>query len=155
MFDVLIYLFENYLDPDFSCVSDPEVLRTELHGAGFARTQVNAAFDWLDHIALHSRGDPSQARIRAGATRVYHPRELAKLDIVCRGFLQRLENMRVLSAAERELVIDRAMALDEARLDLDRLKWVVLMVLLNQPEHDARLAWIEHLLFDSVPGNIH
>lgn len=155
MFDVLLYLFENCLDNDFAPVSDAEDLRNELREAGFAHAQVNAAFDWLDHIAHQTRADAARTRVSSASVRVYHARELAKLDVLCRGFLQHLENIGMLNSAERELVIDRAMALDETRIDLDRLKWVVLMVLLNQPNHDARLAWMEHLLFEPLPRSLH
>ena len=38
----------------------------------------------------------------------------------------------MLDADQRELVLDRALALDQDELDLDDLKWVVLMVLFNK-----------------------
>jgi Smg protein len=61
----------------------------------------------------------------------------------------------VLSAEQRELVLDRAMALDQEGLDLDDLKWVVLMVLFNQPGSDAAYAWMENLMFGDAPAPAH
>ena len=55
----------------------------------------------------------------------------------------------------RELVIDRVMALESEEIDLDQLKWVVLMVLFNQPGSEAAFAWMEDLVLDEVVGQLH
>jgi Smg protein len=44
-----------------------------------------------------------------------------------------LENVRILSSTQRELVIDRLMALEADEIDIEQVKWVVLMVLFSQP----------------------
>ena len=58
-------------------------------------------------------------------------------------------------AEQRELVIDRAMALDQDEIDLDDLKWVVLMVLFNQPGSEAAFAWMESQIFANDPEPVH
>src|SRR3546814_1038347 len=94
--------------------------------------------DWSSDV-----GSFRSAAIRRvdGPTRVYFGPELDKLDVECRGFLLVLEQHGILDPAQRELVLDRAMALDQDELDLDDLKWVVLMVLFNQrsEEHTSEL----------------
>jgi Smg protein len=90
-----------------------------------------------------------------GPTRVFHGPELEKLDVECRGFLLFLEQHGVLDANQRELVLDRAMALDQDELDLDDLKWVVLMVLFNQPGSEAAYAWMETQMFADEPEPVH
>ena len=72
-----------------------------------------------------------------------------------RGFLIFLEQQNVISAAQRELVIDRAMALDQDDIDVDDMKWVVLMVLFNQPGSEAAFAWMESQIFMDEPEPIH
>ena len=59
--------------------------------------------------------------------------ELARLSSACRGVLLRLERAGVLSSAQREIVIERMLALDTEEPDTEQLKWVVLMVLSSQP----------------------
>ena len=71
------------------------------------------------------------------------------------GFLLFLEQHGVLDADQRELVLDRAMALDQDELDLDDLKWVVLMVLFNQPGSEAAYAWMETQMFADEPEPVH
>ena len=75
--------------------------------------------------------------------------ELDRLDTECRDFLMYLENIGILDAQRRELVVDRLLALDSDEINLDDLKWVVLMVLFNQPGQEANYAWMEDFLFDS------
>jgi Smg protein len=81
--------------------------------------------------------------------------EEARLDAECRGFLMFLEHNGILDALQRELVVDRVMALDQEEIDLDDLKWVVLMVLFNQPGQEAAFAWMESHMFESEGEPLH
>jgi Smg protein len=80
---------------------------------------------------------------------------MEKLDVECRGFLLFLEQSDVLNAYDREVVIDRAMALEAEEIDLQQLKWVVLMVLLNQPGKEAAFTWMEDIVMDDVQSGLH
>jgi Smg protein len=156
--DVLLYLFEHYFADDADWVSGRDILASgalidELGQAGFSPAEINKAFEWLDALA---RQRPSAAVARAdGPIRVYAGPELDRLDTDCRGFLLFLEQHGVLDAAQRELVLDRAMALEQDELDLDDLKWVVLMVLFNQPGSEAAYAWMETQMFLDEPEPVH
>src|SRR3569833_2201954 len=57
--------------------------------------------------------------------------------------------------ASREMVIDRVMALDTEETDLADLKWVILLILFNQPGKEAAFAWMEDLLFEGNAGWLH
>ena len=157
--DVLLYLFEHYFTEDAapplgdrdSLASSP--LFSELTQAGFSPAYIHKAFDGLDALA-EQRPDASAPRAN-GPTRVYFGPELDKLDTECRGFLLFLEQRGVLDADQRELVLDRALALDQDELDLDDLKWVVLMVLFNQPGSEAAYAWMETQMFLEEPEPVH
>ena len=127
--DVLLYLFEHYFSEDADLIRDRDSLQNGLIQAGFSPAEINKAFDWLDALA-EQRPAVAQPRVD-GPVRVFHGPELDKLDVEGRGFLLFLEQQRVLDADQRELVLDRAMALDQDELDFDDLKWVVLMVLFN------------------------
>jgi Smg protein len=89
------------------------------------------------------------------SSRLFSSREMERLDTECRGFILFLEQMGVLSPDARELAIDRAMALESEDFDLDQMKWVVMMVLFNQPGEEAAYAWVEDLVFDSSARNLH
>lgn len=157
--DVLLYLFEHYFVEEASApVIDRDALQggplfNELTEAGFSPTEINKAFDWLDALAKQR---PAVAAPKVGGTtRIYHGPELDKLDVECRGFLMFLEQHGILDADQRELVLDRAMALEHDELDLEDLKWVVLMVLFNQPGSEAAYAWMETQILVDEPEAVH
>ncbi|WP_066092420.1 DUF494 family protein [Xanthomonas massiliensis] len=151
--DVLLYLFEHYFSEDADLIRDRDSLQNGLIQAGFSPAEISKAFDWLDALA-EQRPELAPARVD-GPVRVYHGAELDRLDTESRGFLLFLEQHGILSADQRELVVDRAMALDQDELDLDDLKWVVLMVLFNQPGAEAAYAWMETQMFLDEPEPVH
>ncbi len=145
--DVLMYLFENYMYDEPEEDPDREMLQGSLLEAGFSEQEIGKAFDWLDGLA-NQRHLPALHGRSEGPVRIYSDHEQQRLDIECRGFLTFLENAGVLDSARRELVIDRVMALEVDEVDLDDLKWIVLMVLFNQPGQEANYAWMENYIFD-------
>jgi Smg protein len=152
--DVLLFLFENYFYDDPDAVRDRDSLQHGLIQAGFSPAEISKAFDWLEELA-NQRPATGQAARADGPVRVYVEAELDRLDRDCLGFLMFLEQHGVLDADRRELVLDRAMALDQEEVDLDDLKWVVLMVLFNQPGAEAAFAWMETQMFGDDPEPVH
>jgi Smg protein len=153
--DVLLYLFENYFYDDPDAVRDRDSLQAGLIQAGFSPSEVSKAFDWLDELARQRpSADPSPDAAR-GPVRIYADVEEARLDAECRGFLMFLEHNGILDGVQRELVVDRVMALDQEEIDLDDLKWVVLMVLFNQPGQEAAFAWMESHMFENEGEPLH
>ena len=65
-----------------------------------------------------------------------------------RGLLLALERGGILGATEREIVIERLLALDTEELDLEQVKWVVLMVLSCQPGDSTACERMEELVYD-------
>lgn len=155
VFDVLMYLFDNYFEEDYEINSDQESLKYELVQAGFGDNQVSKAFDWLEGLALQKDLIQSDNLSDKATLRMYSEREMEKLDVKCRGFLIFLEQSGVLDAYDREVVIDRAMALEAEEIDLQQLKWVVLMVLLNQPGKEAAFTWMEDIVMDDEQNGLH
>ena len=152
--DVLMYLFENYMDDDAELKTDRDALCVELEEAGFPNAEVQKAFRWLETLA----DAPQQLDwVRAaGSIRVYDHHECARMDIAARGFLMYLEQIGILSVQQRELVVDRIMALDGAEeIDLDQAKWIILMVLFNQPGQEAAYERVEDLVFAASLGAVH
>ena len=151
--DVLLYLFEHYFYDDPDAVRDRDSLQNGLIQAGFSPAEIHKAFDWLDELA---RQRPAVAAPRLQTpVRVYSEPELDRLDMECRGFLMFLEHSGVIDADQRELVLDRVMALDQDEVDVDDLKWVVLMVLFNQPGSEAAYVWMESQMFEDEPEPVH
>lgn len=156
LLDVLLYLFENYFYDDPDLTRDRATLQAGLMQAGFSPPEVSKAFDWLDALAEQRVGfDPAREGTQSGPVRLYATREIERLDTECRGFLMFLRDNGVLDAAQHEHVIERVMALDQEEIDLDDLKWVVLMVLFNQPGQEAAFAWMESHMFQDDGELVH
>lgn len=155
--DVLIYLFENYMDDTESAAeTDQETLKHALREAGFPNLEINKAFDWLESLAEQQDNFQAEPLCQLAAPiRVYCPEEILRLDIHCRGFLMFLEQTGVLDPSSRELVIDRVMALETEEVSLEQVKWVILMVLFNQPGQESVFSWMEELVYDEIIGQRH
>lgn len=149
--DVLMYLFSHYMDDESGPEPDRDDLVGVLREAGFEHGEIDRAFVWLDGLVeseAETPGSPGRQSLR-----VYCDEELQRLDVECRGFLLYLEHSGILTPTSREVVIGRVMALDEDEaIDLERLKWVVMMVLSNQPGEELAFAKMEDLVFEDSVG---
>ena len=98
----------------------------------------------------------AQPRVgRSASIRHYTLKEQEKLDEECRGYLQFMETSGVIDPATREVVIDRLMALEVDEIALDQLKWVMLLVLFNQPGQEYAYHMLEDMVFDEMQGHLH
>lgn len=123
MFEVLTYVYENYWRGD-AC-PEPQQLGRKLSAVGFEAEEISQALDWLSGLrggAVHEALPPSTSM------RVYTPAEREHLGAEGLGFVHLLEGAGVLPAEQRELVLDRAMAVPGAPMALQDLKLIVLMV---------------------------
>jgi len=154
--DILMYLFENCVDIDSGDMPDIDSMRDQLGYAGFQNNDIEKAFDWLEGLS-DARQNTLQSRdaMPSHSIRVFTRQESNKLDLDCRGFLMFLEQSGILDPTSRELAIDRAMVLGSDEIELGQLKWVILMVLFNQPGQEAAYAWMEDLLLGEVSEHLH
>lgn len=153
--DVLVYLFENYMVEDAEPPHDHESLETELRQAGFRDPQISKAFNWLEGLSSLQQGTAELKRNTSHSIRMYTEQEEERLNVEARNLLLFLENMSVLDSNMRELILDRIMALETEEVDLDTVKWVILMVLFNQPDQEAAYAWVEDFIFNDVTTALH
>lgn len=141
MFDILVYLYETYYRPE-AC-PEPAALAKKLSAVGFDDVEISEALVWLNDLTALAGVEQSLTASSTG-TRFYVDEEKDVLGSQAIGFIQFLESARVLSPLQREIVIERALALDEAPVNLGKLKIIVLMLLWSQgKEPDA-------LMFDDL-----
>lgn len=152
--DVLMYLFETYVDADEEPEADQNELRDELSRAGFGDPEIDRALNWLDGLTDHQDNLAYNAQTAHGS-RIYNDFEQDRLDVACRGYIVYLEQIGILSPPQREILVDRLLALESADIDVEQIKWVVLMVLFSQPGQEQAYARMEDLVFDETAGSIH
>jgi Smg protein len=146
--DVLIYVYDHYMMADPADVPERREMLADLERRGFTVEHVVRAMEWLSVLTdarepAIAAGENLAAR---GGVRVFADGELARLSAECRAFLTLLDRHGVLSAEQRELVIDRTLALDVDEADIEQLKWVVLLVLSSQPGQELAFARFEDLV---------
>jgi Smg protein len=137
MYDILVYLFENCQQAEIA--DDRERVARKLSAAGFEDSDISEALHWLAGVLRAPRGARPTLPDTRSSFRAYAPRELAKLDAECRGFLLTLEHSGILTPETRELVLERSLAASGSALSLDQVKLIVLMVLWNQQTPTSRL----------------
>lgn len=170
MFEVLVYVYENYWQGD-AC---PEFdrLGRKLTAAGFDAEEIQEALVWLDGLNAAAKGtqislpessatsDHAEAASAlscmqaqsSNSLRVYSVTEQTHLGAQSLGFVCFLEASGVLPPYMREIVIDRAMAAPGDPVPLDDLKIIVLMVYWSFGEEPDALVLDE--LCDDTEGRL-
>ena len=145
---VLIYVYDHYMLADPADVPQRRHMLADLRKRGFSMSEVVNAMEWLSALVGDQRAlpGPVDADPDGVALRIFADGELSRLSADCRAFLMLLDRQQVLSSRQRELVIDRALALDVEEVDVEQLKWVVLLVLSAQPGQELAFARFESVM---------
>lgn len=152
MFDVLVYLFENFYQTEQ--YPDQDTLTRKLSAAGFENEDINEALHWLKEITPRDDDLRTASLDASSAKRAFVETECEKFSVEVRGFIMFLESAGVLTPRLRELVIERAFALPDESVGLDKLKVIVLMVLwTRRGEVDALI--LDELIPDGEMRQVH
>ncbi|KXO08162.1 hypothetical protein AKG98_2006 [Moritella sp. JT01] len=158
MLDILIYLFENFYEQNESeFLVDRDNLLDELIQAGFAETEIHKAITWIENLVeLRNGGIQTHLQVSCvSSMRIYTEAEQFYINTECRGFLLFLEHINVLNIETREMAIARLIELENLDLDLDDIKWVILMVLFNVPNGEKAYLQMEELVQDKAHDYLH
>lgn len=151
MFEILMYLFESYFDA--GSYPEPEKLSRKLTAAGFEGDEISEALTWLSALQKHNP-DNYPASLEHSGQRHFAELELQLIGDEARQFLLFAEQQHLISAVEREMIIDRSVALKQEALALDKLKLIMLIVLWNRHQ-DLDPLLIEELLTPLHSAQLH
>lgn len=140
MFDILLYLYDNYLVADVH--PDAETLSRKLAAVGFESEDIDRALNWL---AALDQLDPTSPEDPTPGTRCYTAEEMQRLDAEGIGFLIHLENAGLLPGRAREWVIEQALALEDAEVPADKIKWITLLAI-SRLSGPGDAIWLEDLV---------
>jgi Smg protein len=150
--DVLMFLFEEYLGDSNEPMDERNNMQVRLEEVGFQHQEIDQAFNWLEDLATLREGE-GYMLANTNSIRVFSDFEKNILDEESIGFLMYLEQSDILTPITRELVLDRIIALDHP-LDIEQLKWIVMIVLHTHPGEENAFAWMEGLVFNEVADYI-
>jgi Smg protein len=145
-----MYLFESYFDA--GSYPEPDKLSRKLSAAGFEGDEIDEALTWL--YALQQSPDSYPASLEHAGLRHFADLELQRISYEARQFLIFSGQQHMISAVEREMIIDRAVALQQENLGLDKLKLIMLMVLWNRHQ-DIDPLLVEELLSPLHSAQLH
>ena len=152
--DVLMYLFETYVHTENELEAGQTELRFGLSQAGFNDLEIDRALHWLDGLTDNQNETIINYQTKNG-TRIFNDLETRRLDSECRGFITYIEQIGIISPAQREILIERLFALETQGITVDQIKWVVLMILFSQPGQEHAYAQMEDLIFDEGNNQLH
>ncbi|HSW92752.1 MAG TPA: DUF494 domain-containing protein [Gammaproteobacteria bacterium] len=155
MFEVLMFIFENYMDGNIALKMDNADVVLELEKIGFDRYEIDRALTWLDGLVEIQTAVLSGPRLTPQSLRYYIPEESERLGVEGKGFLLYLEQLGIIDPVTREIVIDRIMALDSREVDVARIRWVVLMALFNQPDKKSALSLLQDMILADAFDVLH
>lgn len=151
MFDILMFLFESYFHAGRYPNSDK--LSRKLSAAGFEDEDIHLALTWLSGLEqLNKANYPPTINDSSG--RFYADLEIKRISFEVRCFLTFWEQNKIITPVEREMILDRAVALNRENLPLEKIKLIVLMVLWNQRQ-DLDPLIVEDLLTPADSSRLH
>jgi Smg protein len=146
MFDILLYLYDNYLVME--TIPDPNALSRKLTAAGFEAEEIDQALSWLSALDELS---PETPHFESTGLRCYAETEWRRVEAEGLAFLTFLENAGLLSPQGREWVLDRALALEDNEVSTDKIKWIALLAI-SRLHGPGDALWLEDLVRGGEDG---
>ena len=151
MFEILMYLFESYFDA--GSYPEPDKLSRKLSAAGFEGDEISEALTWLSALQEQNSNSYPTSLEHTGH-RHFAELELQFIGDEARQYILFAQQQHLISTVEREMILDRAIALKQENLALDKLKLIMLMVLWNRHQ-DLDPLLIEELLTPLHSAQLH
>jgi Smg protein len=152
MFEVLVFMFENY----FANHAQPnnEVLTEELSAAGFAYSDITGAVNWFGEMQSMLAQPASVYCHKDSGTRIFAQTELKKINTESISFILFLQQANVINDVERDLIIDRAMALKQEYIHIEEMRWITMIALWNTGREKDYL-FVEDAIFNPRGLTLH
>ena len=149
MLDLLIYLFENYISTKPKL--NMNAITVELEEAGFNNKDISTAFDWFNHLEKLSNGPELTNK---NSIRVLSHKEYEKISQEGFTFLTFLLNAKILNPTEFEVILDQIMILNQKYINIDEMRWIVMMTLWKSGKENSYL-FVEDSLFHNKRTQLH
>jgi Smg protein len=145
MFEVLVFMFENYFANQ--SIPDDATMEQELSEAGFEQNDILGAFDWFQEMKSMLKAPEFDYSHAKTAMRIFTKIESKRINTESLGFLIFLQQANVINDVERDLIIDRAMALKQVQIGIEETRWIAMMALWNKGR-ERDYSFVEDALFN-------
>ena len=145
-----MYLFDNDLTSTKKFMQNPLYIQQQLAAEGFPPYEIHQAISWLKELQQWQESESMSTLSESQSQRVFSASESHKFTKKARDLLMRLEKRNVITPWHREVIIDRAMAIEALKINESQIKWIVLMVLYHYQQENMTIDWLEHILSESL-----
>jgi len=145
MFEVLVFMFENYFANQ--SMPDDATMEQELSAAGFEQGDILGAFDWYQELKTMINAPEFDYSHDKTAMRIFTNSELKRINTESLGFLIFLQQAKVINDVERDLIVDRAMALNKEKIGIEEIRCITMMALWNKGR-EKDYSFVEDALFN-------
>ena len=152
MFEVLVFMFENYFANHAH--PDSEVLKQELSEAGFAPSDIFGAVSWYDEMQSMLALPTAIYCHKESGMRMFAANELKKINTESISFLLFLQQANVINDVERDLILDRAMALKQEHIHIEEMRWITMIALWTAGREKDYL-FVEDAMFNPRGLTLH
>ncbi|MEQ1598967.1 MAG: DUF494 domain-containing protein [Methylotenera sp.] len=152
MFEVLVFMFENYIA--HHTLPANEVMTQELSAAGFEQSDIVGAVDWFHEMKTMLNEPPAIYSHKHTGMRIFTAAELKKINTESISFIIFLQQANIINDVERDLIIDRAMALKQEQIKIEEMRWITMIALWNEGREKDYL-FVEDALFNPRGLTLH
>ena len=152
MFEVLVFMFENYIA--HHTLPDNEIMTQELSAAGFEQPDIVGAVDWFREMKTMLIEPTAEYAHQHTSMRLLADCELKKISLESLSFVLFLQQASVINDVERDLILDRAMALKQEHINIEEMRWITMIALWNVGREKDYL-FVEDALFNPRGLTLH
>ena len=152
MFEVLVFMFENYIA--HHALPDNDIMTQELFAAGFEQSDIVGAVDWFHVMKARLNEPPTDYAHQHTSMRIFSETEYKKISLESISFLIFLQQANVINDVERDLIVDRAIALKQEKIKIEEMRWITMIALWNAGREKDYL-FVEDALFNPRGLTLH
>ena len=145
-------MFENYIA--HHALPDNDIMTQELTAAGFEQSDIVGAVDWFHVMKTRLIKPPTDYAHQHTSMRIFSEIEYKKISLESISFLIFLQQANVINDVERDLIVDRAMALKQEKIKMEEMRWITMIALWNAGREKDYL-FVEDALFNPRGLTLH
>lgn len=156
LFEVLVYLFNNYVEKEVSLPENSDQIIQDLQNAGFAFERIEEIYQLLHNLTNLFQHFKQPVEFNDNnAFRVLNPIEQLKLDTKNQGLLILFEQLGILEPKLREAILEQVLLSDSSFISAEELKGLIMIVLMKEIPEIYQHSWMSSMLLPEQNHTIH
>lgn len=131
----IVSIIAQYIMEDRDFLNEVDIVE-QLLEEGFETEEIDAAFSWMESLSLQGRAGTPRKDLVMPSQRIFTPEETRVFSRDAMGFLIRLRTLGILDDDLQEEIIDKAMRMTEAEVNLKEIKALTALTLFTHSQED-------------------